>query len=280
MAKRRKQVSEEERIAGNLNHELQDLRRSWVNEPTILWKLGQRVKHGHIDKSIVVEVLDDGKILKLEEWDTVKPGSQNAGQKDHRFMYMAWHEVHMYQTHEDIKSTDSFRKNEDVFVTYSNRCVSGLLTMYYHFGLDLEPDYQRGNVWELKDKVSLIDSMFNNVDIGKFVVIHLPISEDKKLYEMVDGKQRTLALVDFIERKFKYRGKTFDELHPRDRGHITDYAIPIGELSGTNRSEELSSKQKYEQFLKLNTGGKPVDPEHIARVQSLYNKECANQEKS
>ena len=39
------------------------------------------------------------------------------------------------------------------------------------------PDYQRGYVWEQEDKELLLDSIFKNIDIGKFVFIRLSDSE-------------------------------------------------------------------------------------------------------
>jgi uncharacterized protein with ParB-like and HNH nuclease domain len=74
-------------------------------------------------------------------------------------------------------------------------------------------------VWELEDKVALIDSIFNNVDIGKFAFIHLNYGE-KYTYEILDGKQRMRAILDYYENRFQYKGKYFNELSCREQNHL------------------------------------------------------------
>ena len=52
----------------------------------------------------------------------------------------------------------------------------------------------------------LLDSIFKNIDIGKFVLIHLSDSEWVERgfgYEILDGKQRLSALIEFYENKRK-----------------------------------------------------------------------------
>ncbi|MHA1402091.1 MAG: DUF262 domain-containing protein, partial [Candidatus Heimdallarchaeaceae archaeon] len=263
-------ITAEEQAKQYNERRLIELRKKTIATPTILREIGDRVQRGNIDKSIITEILDDGKILKLEETFAGHKNSKNVGKITHRIDYVAWMDIVTYKTSGEINKTESFRTNLDVFINYQNRDVNGLRSKYYSFGLDMNPDYQRGNVWDIEDKRSLIESMFNNIDIGKFVVIHSGDYSAKYLYEVLDGKQRIQTLLDFMESRFTYKGKTFDELHPRDQWHIKDYPISLGEIKSLSGDNKLTTKQKYKQFLKLNTCGKLVDPEHIEYVRGLY----------
>jgi len=248
------------------------LRKETINEPTIEWALGERVQHGAWDESIVVETIDYGKILKLEEWNMTKPGSQNAGTKHHRFMHVAWHDVERYRTSEEDKDIEIFAEADDLFLQYGQRDMLGLLGTYYHFGINMEPDYQRGNVWDLEDKVKLIDSIFRRIDIGKFVFINNRITNNGPLYEILDGKQRITALVEFKERRFVYKGKYYDDLSFEDRHLFDYYPISWGDLRIGSGGRDLTNEQRYRCFLRLNTGGRLQDLKHIEYVEQLWQK--------
>lgn len=57
--------------------------------------------------------------------------------------------------------------------------------------------YQRDYVWSQEDKESLIDSIFNHIEIGKFVLVFKGYEGD--MYEVLDGKQRLSALQEFLK---------------------------------------------------------------------------------
>lgn len=268
---RKVKISQEQQEEQSQAFVLKSLREQHINEPTVFWKVGERVQRGAIAESIVTEILDGGKILKLHEVMIGSVGSKNAGERTERDDYVAWHDVHKFWTKADYDDMPTFTEDEDLRISYSQRSLDGVFTTYYHFGLDMEPDYQRGNVWTPDDKVKLIDSIFRNIDIGKFVFIHLPFVDIKTpTYEMLDGKQRTTALIEFLERKFTFHGLTYDQLHWKDRNHFDNYPISWGEIHSDRADEKITAEQKYRYFLRLNTGGKLQDPEHIKRVTVLW----------
>ena len=267
----KEKYNEAKRVKEQLESRLRDIRRQHISEPTIFYNVGDRVQYGHVKKTIITEVLDDGRIYKVHCIKTNNNyGSPYDYEEDH---YLAWHDFVAYQSDNEVKKIDMFTEEEDILINFSNRDVEGIIGTYYYFGVNLEPDYQRGNVWKLKDKIELIDSIFKNVDIGKFTIIRLPISSDGYLYEMLDGKQRLIALVEFKEGRFKYKGKLYRELHPADRSHFDSYPIAWGDIRNLRDSGAMTNAQKYRYFLKLNTGGKQVDPKHIEYVKKLYENE-------
>ena len=132
-----------------------------------------------------------------------------------------------------------------------------------HAGIDFDVEYQREHVWELEDKVSLIDSIFNNVDIGKFVLVQRNTSTAGRYYEVIDGKQRLTALCEFYEDRFPYRGVYFSQLSHKDKYKFEEHPITYGYL------ENPDLRGIYETFIKMNTCGKPMNHKHIEKVKAL-----------
>ena len=132
-----------------------------------------------------------------------------------------------------------------------------------HAGMDFDVEYQREHVWEIEDKVALIDSIYNNIDIGKFVFIQLHESTDGKYYQVLDGKQRLTALCEFYEDRFPYKGVYYSQMCHRDKHTFRNHNITYGFL------ENPSKRAIYESFVKLNTCGKPMDHKHIDKVKEL-----------
>lgn len=75
--------------------------------------------------------------------------------------------------------------------------------------IDLQPDFQRGSVWNTKKKQLLIDTILRNWHIPP---VHI-VSQDDALYdEVLDGQQRLAAIYDFCCNKFAIDGA----LEPHD----------------------------------------------------------------
>jgi hypothetical protein len=151
-----------ERDQSNLSMHLRDLRRKTINEPSVIRKVGDRVKVGNIKQAIITEILDGGKIYLL---DTVLVES-NYGKPFERKsqMYVAWQEAQDYLTDFEIKKTKQFSYSDEIRMSQYNTQLRGAITIYYN-RTNMAPEYQRGNVWEVSDKVALIDSIFNNIDL-------------------------------------------------------------------------------------------------------------------
>jgi hypothetical protein len=259
-----------ERMAKNLQFQKEDYIRAcrenkFPDPPeSRIYKVGDRVEMGAIEWTMVYEVLEDGKLYKLICVSTTNPYGRG---EVHSFeiYYERWTELLPYRTFEEKTEPDRLEQDEDIQFSYSSRPIVSLLRSYYSSGIDLEPDYQRGNVWTPEQEYMLIDSIYKNIDIGKFTVIRR--SFKKRLshyYEMLDGKQRLIALLRFYESRFRYKGKYFHELCTRDQGHFTNYSVNYSEC------KPLTDEQKYRYFLKLNTSGKPVDSSHIEKVEKLW----------
>jgi hypothetical protein len=63
---------------------------------------------------------------------------------------------------------------------------------------DLDPEYQRGNVWEDTARSELIKSILQNVCIPSIIV-----SKNKDgIFIVIDGKQRTTSIFKFVDNEF------------------------------------------------------------------------------
>jgi len=272
MAKKTKVVKSEKELAEeNMAFSLKELRMRFYSDPppNVKFSIGERVQRGNIDKSIITDILDGGRIYLLHEnhlenhYGTKVPMERNS--------YVSWVEIHPWRSLYEDQKIERFSEEDTISLSYSQMDLSSILSKLYHFGIDMNPDYQRGNVWDLKDKVRLIASIFMNVDIGKFVFIELPYKDNSPSYEILDGKQRVIAISEFYEGRYKFNGYYFNDLCQRDRNTFRHHSVSVA----TVRNESIKLSDKYRYFLRLNVGGKPQDPEHIKKVETLYKQAIA-----
>ena len=232
---------------------------SHINEPSYFFKVGDKVRYGAMKECVVDEVLYNGKVYGLKCIAT----NNNYG---HSYDYETYR-VAMWTEVRPLESGDTtFAENQDVKLYFNNSTIDSLIHKHYHFGIDFNPDYQRGYVWEQEDKELLIDSVFKNIDIGKFVFIRLSDTEwtNRNLgYEILDGKQRLSTLIEFYEDKITYKGKYFNELSWKDKNVFLDHMISVAEVKETDRKTVL----KY--FLMLNRTGKAMDESHLNEVEQM-----------
>lgn len=140
-------------------------------------------------------------------------------------------------------------------------------------GIDFMPPYQREYVWTDSDKEQLLDSILMGSDIGKFTVRVLDDVEwfERQLsYEIIDGKQRLMTLLNFYLNRFPYKGFYYNGLSAKDRRTFLDHMVSWAEV------KNLDKKATLRLFLLLNRGGRPVSDTVIERAGELLKKleEC------
>lgn len=108
--------------------------------------------------------------------------------------------------------------------------------------LDLQPNFQRGEVWGKAKKQRLIDSILRGWHIPPIHVIQVPNSDKQ---EVLDGQQRLAAIRDFLEGEFTINGNldpveqyimeldglSWDELPDTVAGKIEDFTIRLLTIS-------------------------------------------------
>lgn len=135
--------------------------------------------------------------------------------------------------------------------------------------------YQRDLVWTLEQKQLLIDSIYNDIEIGKFLFRYNSWARMQKekeetglmhSFDCVDGKQRFFAILEFLQNKFKDKNDFYwDDLSADAQRRFLAY----GNLSYGELPESATDEDVIDNFLTLNHTGTPMSLEHIEYVKSL-----------
>ncbi|MBU5680931.1 DUF262 domain-containing protein [Blautia sp. MSJ-9] len=144
--------------------------------------------------------------------------------------------------------------------------------------LILDPDYQRRVIWGSDKKTAFIESLYMEIMIPPIYVVEIPGEDilDETKYEVVDGKQRLTAIMDFIkgslqlnERDLEYYadifgGKTFSEVREIDPERTSQMLSSILDIYViTANSPEFT---KYDIFARLNRGAEKLKVNEIRRA--------------
>lgn len=232
--------------------------------PTYYFKVGDKVTCGCLLNCVVSEILDDGKIYGISYTGTSGCKGYSSYKEFDAYQFVTWVDIR------PICETvyPCFEKNKDIRINFVQQDIHSLIFKHYGFGIDYEPDYQRGKVWDDKDREALLDSIFLKADIGKFVFVRI---DDEKWvennyaygYEIVDGKQRLLTLIAFFENRFPYKGKYYNDLSKEDKQAFLRTMVSVGELQNATKETILRV------FIMLNRGGKPVEQSVIDNAMAL-----------
>ena len=165
---------------------------------------------------------------------------------------------------------------------------SAILTYLDKEKVYMSPVYQReGNIWSMEKKQLLIDSIINHFDIPKLYFHEYLepklIRGKKRKYAVIDGKQRLMAIWDFIDNVFplgdrfeylpdptiKLSGLTYRELsdaYPRVKAQFDNWplAIMMVRTEDTELIEDMFSRLNEALPLnaaeKRNAFGGPLPP--------------------
>jgi len=148
---------------------------------------------------------------------------------------------------------------------------------------DFDPVYQRDKVWTLKQKEDFIGHCLGGgirglIYVQRFSVdtANLPEGYTSVLdvpSEVVDGKQRALAIIDFVEGRIK--GNTWhdgamhrygwDDLSRGEKGMGGPCVEQVGYM-------DCSFDARVRWYLKVNGGGTPHTAEDLAKARALLDK--------
>jgi hypothetical protein len=153
-------------------------------------------------------------------------------------------------------------------------------TLYTQIGkqIDLDPDFQRRNVWNAKAKSRFIESLLLGIPIPQILLSSKP--GVKSSFLVLDGKQRLLTIKEFIDgklpngRKFRLKDlrvlKDFEDKTWEEMSIDRDVAGKL--LNETQRTTVLrgwtDESVLYEIFYRLNSGSVKLSPMELRM--SLY----------
>lgn len=133
--------------------------------------------------------------------------------------------------------------------------------------LDLQPDFQRAEVWRTPKKKLLIDTILRDWQVP---LVHVILNEDSMVQEVLDGQQRLSAIRDFIDDKFRVDGRIepfdddlyalngmlYSQLPSKVRNRFDRYAIRVFEILEYNQGEPGELFNRLNESLKLTSAEK------------------------
>lgn len=230
-------------------------------------EVGDKVKIGNLKNPEVVALFEEGKIV-VAKYDFVPSRDRPVldpknGFDDTTQLWVGdWVDVFKLKTTEEHQLTN-FATGFKLHGHMRNNDLDGLIHNTLYKGLVLNPIYQRDYVWTAEDKERLIESIFNSRNIGTFVFYYRSHPDGR--LEVIDGKQRITAILDFFTSKITYKGKYFHELDGRDKYHFMSFATQFVEISGSNITQDYL----IQVFLHVNSGGVPQEDAHLDKVRAM-----------
>lgn len=246
-----------------LQRQLKELeeRLKYVSDPPYVFQPGDRVRVGSFQDVIVEETLFDGKVY-LIDYTSVDTNYGRPVKTEHQKKYVSWVQVRRFQE----EPAESVIHNADLNPRFIYRSLTELFNKAYHFGVKMEPVSPIGYEWEKGDRERLIDSIFQNIDIGKFTMVQYDAKTWARSgfgFQILDGRQRLGTLLDFYEDRLQWRGRLFSDLSSRDQNHFLGYPVMFAEV------KELSQEKLLRYYVQLNTFGKVMDRERLDQLRKL-----------
>ena len=129
--------------------------------------------------------------------------------------------------------------------------------------IDLEPDFQREQMWDTIRKSRLVESLLLRIPIPAFYVA--ADAEDR--WKVVDGIQRLSSINSYINNEFllkklqylsDFEGKRYEALPRAMQRRIKETELVVNVISPSTPVEVM-----FNVFLRINTGGVPLNSQEI-----------------
>ena len=168
-----------------------------------------------------------------------------------------------------------FTNNREIHTKENDREVKSLYEKYQSGRLDIQPEFQRRSVWDVKKDSRLIESAILDIPLP---IIYLSEEQDGK-ESVIDGQQRLTAFFSFIEGKHIEEGKRngqktklagLNVLHReldgksyKDLPTVYQEKIKCFTLRVISFRKNSDSNLKFEIFQRLNSGAVPLNDQEM-----------------
>lgn len=134
--------------------------------------------------------------------------------------------------------------------------------------IDLQPGFQRRVAWDDKRKSRLLESVIVGMPVPNIVLAEN--KDHRGRFIVIDGKQRLVAISEFIEGQYKLRGldirkdlndKYFNDLPDEDREYLENATLRSTLIRNWNDQKFL-----YAIFFRLNSGSLPLSPQELRKA--------------
>lgn len=250
----------------------QDLREAKrAGTPTYVFAPGEEVKYGCITHTTVLKSLENGLLYEVNKRVEKEKKSYDGTVEvtvSESIAIVPWFRMRPLSSY---LGKTTFEENEDIRLYYSNITIESLIHRCLSAGIDMNPEYQRGNVWSAEEKQALLDSIFMHAEIGRFVIRSKEpdynVDLNEYLYEIVDGKQRLSTIIDFYLNRLAYRGVYYNELSTKDRYCFLNTHLSLADMNNATKEDALRV------FLMVNQSGHPMDPAVLSNAKELLERE-------
>ena len=156
----------------------------------------------------------------------------------------------------------------DMPLTYLKKTLDGYKEEY---NLELNPDFQRGNVWTEKQQIDFLEFFFRGGKTARVLYFNCPdfgnraADSDMPNMVLVDGLQRITAFLRFMNNEIPIFGTFYKDFE--DRMSATKFCVRI------NINDLQYRKDVLRWYLDMNTGGVVHSDAEIQRVTELWKKE-------
>lgn len=184
----------------------------------------------------------------------------------------------------DVENADLSINNDNSYTIYPNAEVRVEKAQFSILHLQtlcmkrkelvINPDFQRNDVWQQRQKSELIESILMGIPIPLMYLF-----EDKNgKKQVVDGRQRIGAILSFLEEGFKLNnlkilrqlnGAFFSDLDPKLQGVFEDYQLFFYIIQ-----PPTPERVKYDIFDRVNRGGTSLNKQEMRNA--LYRGRCTN----
>lgn len=162
---------------------------------------------------------------------------------------------------------------DDLHITEITSDIRGMLNEYTRDTYDFNPEYQRDLVWSTEQKQAFIRAlMIGDINLCPTFIAE-PYSKEKREYEVLDGKQRMMAVIKYIRGEFPVEGFYYKDLSLGDVSRLMYAPFKYKLIKYYDKKKGFSKmtiKQKVELFLQINEYGQRVSEEHLTKIKSKY----------
>jgi len=169
------------------------------------------------------------------------------------------------ETEDDLVGAVSYR---EAVVTNTDWTIESIYLQMSKGTVDLQPSFQRRSAWDDQRKSRLIESIIVGMPVPNLV-----LAEDRQhrgRFIVIDGKQRLIAIQDFIEGKYKLSGldmrRELDQKWFRDLDTADQSAFENSTIRTTLIKNWRDEKFLWAAFYRLNVGSLPLSPQELRKA--------------
>ncbi|MDN5631369.1 DUF262 domain-containing protein [Kocuria sp.] len=157
---------------------------------------------------------------------------------------------------------------EAAVLEVTDQGLLSLSSMVNSGAVDVSPQFQRRDRWDVNQQSKLIESFLLNLPVPPVYLAEDAASIGS--YAVIDGKQRLTAIAAFFANGFKLQaldqlkvanGLTYSAFPPNLQS-----ALGMKSLRVITLLRQSKDSVKHEVFLRLNTGGEILNPQEIRNV--------------